>query len=128
MEPHPNESIIIHCLDGKKEIKCQNCSEVNNINEIKNSVSTSLSSSNSDYSTIENTICANCECDDSIIEHGEYYICLNCLLKVHYDELIVCEWCGQNQIDFYNEDYEYTHLYGCSYCDGYEGHMQSKGQ
>lgn len=61
--------------------------------------------------------CANCCSHDSVIEHNEYYICLECFYVS--DDIAYCEWCNEGQIA--GGDLEMSHYSGCEFCDGKSG-------
>lgn len=62
--------------------------------------------------------CAECMSTDSVIEHNEFYVCLNCF----YIEkgIQYCEWCNEGQIG--GGDLTGSGLSGCEFCDGRLGY------
>ena len=61
--------------------------------------------------------CAHCTGLDSVVLHGERYICSVCL---EMDESIAgCEWC--NELQMGGGDLEMSFETGCEFCDGRAG-------
>ena len=61
--------------------------------------------------------CAHCTSPDSVVLHGERYICSICL---EMDETIAgCEWCNECQMG--GGDLEMSFETGCEFCDGRAG-------
>jgi hypothetical protein len=58
--------------------------------------------------------CANCTSHDSVIEHDDYYICLECFYVSN--DIAYCQWCNEGQIA--GGDLEMSNYTGCEFCDG----------
>ena len=61
------------------------------------------------------TNCAACSSPDSVAQHEELFVCMECL-EVS-DEAPMCGWCSERQIG--GGDLEYSYHSGCEFCEGH---------
>lgn len=65
--------------------------------------------------------CSFCEAEDNVVQHNDYYLCVNCG-RVAYS-IEQCDWCHQLQIC--DEDLDNSFLMGCNHI-GCEGRLEYK--
>jgi len=61
--------------------------------------------------------CAQCSSFASVVQHGENFLCTECLCSE--DSAPQCDWCNACQIG--GGDLEYSYHTGCEFCDGQAG-------
>lgn len=61
--------------------------------------------------------CALCMSMGSVVQHGDWFICVECL--EHEEGISECEWCNEMQIGA--GDLEMSYYNGCEFCDGHAG-------
>lgn len=61
--------------------------------------------------------CAYCTSMGCVVQHGDWFICLECLS--HEEGIAECEWCNEMQIGA--GDLEFSYHSGCEFCDGHAG-------
>jgi len=102
-------------LGGGSSIYCGDCDQAISNEELSELLDTSPRSHDSvDYTTKN---CANCGTHAEVIQHEDYYICMNCYYIS--DDLQVCQWCHDGQIG--GGDLEYSGYSGCDFCEGAQG-------
>lgn len=101
------------------ELVCPKCEEQIDIDFLRSELDTECWDKEVGPTSI---YCSFCDTEDAVVEHHEYYICLNCFEVVNRAQR--CGWCGQLQIG--NDDLETSYHTGCDsyFCEGLIGHTK----
>lgn len=116
--PCPNDGcegvIVFDGWKGESSGVCDECEKKMSSKDLSELLNTNPSSPDSFDFAIN---CAACGTPDEVIEHEEYYVCMNCYYIE--DSLQHCEWCSEGQIG--GGDLEYSGYSGCEFCEGAQG-------
>jgi len=114
--PCPGECGATLHIDGHNVsgMTCEECGyEVT-----REDLSEALDTEFSDPSDFEPQInCAQCSSLGSVVQHGETFVCTECLYSE--DSAPQCDWCNERQIG--GGDLEYSYHTGCEFCEGHAG-------
>ena len=93
--------------------QCEDCGHVVSQEELTDALST-------EYVAHEDFVqmnCAFCCSLGSVVQHGDSYVCTECLS--FEEEIALCGWCNEMQIG--GGDLEFSYHSGCEFCDGHAG-------
>lgn len=114
--PCPNECGEILHIDGHNVsgIACEECGCEVTPEDLADALDTEFS----DPSEFEPQInCAQCSSLGSVVQHGETFVCTECLYSE--DSAPQCDWCNERQIG--GGDLEFSYHTGCEFCEGQAG-------
>ena len=111
------QKIHIKAEHGSKRT-CDNCGFQVAADELSELLSTEFLDP-VDYVQIN---CALCMSAGSVVQHGEIYVCSECLSMAN--GLASCEWCSELQMG--GGDLEFSYHSGCEFCDGHAEWVSSE--
>jgi hypothetical protein len=111
----PNEECEddVYLNSSSGHSKCKKCKTEIGAEELSNALDTDTR----EYYDRTDKNCAWCSGYHTVVQHGDYYVCCECLqIGTDYG---VCGWCNEGQLG--GGDLEGSHYTGCEFCDGLRG-------
>ncbi|MCQ1572103.1 hypothetical protein NFO65_15330 [Neorhizobium galegae] len=112
--PEGCTSIIVVDEDSVGKVKCEECGLLIGSGEVSEALDTEPYDPG-EHSSAKN--CAFCNTPNSVVQHNEYYLCVECISSS--DGIAYCGWCNEGQIGGGN--LEHSYVGGCEFCDGHAG-------
>lgn len=114
--PHCGSLIELNDYDiTNSNFACENCEkEINKDFVVK--ILDTYSTEPKDVFDRHSINCPDCSSRDSVVIHGDYYICTECLS--FSENVEYCEWCSEGQL---GGKLECSFYDGCNFCDGRKG-------